>query len=223
MNNTIGVVLGFGLVFFVLGVATFLKKFTKISTFETRKLIHIGVSNWWIVLMLFMDNVYYAVIGPIAFIVLNYISYKSKLFKAMELEDEKSLGTVYFPISLLLIVICVLKFKILPVYAGGIAMMILGYGDGLAAWIGKKYGKIKYPFGEKTLGGSAVMFLASLIVTIIFSGLFNDVVSGGYFILLGCAASTAAVAAIVEGLTPYGLDNITVPLSVAAFYGLVWV
>ncbi|MBU0493563.1 MAG: DUF92 domain-containing protein, partial [Chloroflexi bacterium] len=52
----------------------------------------------------FYPNAYFAIIPPLSFIVLNYISYRREVFKAMELEDKGNLGTVYFPISFALVI-----------------------------------------------------------------------------------------------------------------------
>ncbi len=53
--------------------------------------------------MAFFDDFRYAIIPPVAFIVINFISYRGNLIKVMEREEENKdgLGTVYFAISLI--------------------------------------------------------------------------------------------------------------------------
>jgi len=103
-SNLIGLIISFIFVFIILILGEILNRFTKASEEFNRKFVHIGVSNWWIVAMFLIDNMYYAMIPPIIFIILNYLSYKKGVFSSMEREDKESLGTVYYPISLLILV-----------------------------------------------------------------------------------------------------------------------
>ena len=88
-----------------------------------------------------------------------------------------------------------------------------GFGDGVAALVGKKYGKHKIPGSAKSWEGSGAMFLVSLICTTA-----TLAVRGGLplWACLTAAAPTAAVAAYVEFKTPGGHDTITCPLSAMA-------
>lgn len=153
-------------------------------------------------------------IPPITFILLNYLSYRQNLFKAMERGGKGNLGTVYFPISLLILV--VLTFGILDrPEIGAIGILILGYGDGLAAVIGVKYGKHKLIFG-KSFEGSLAMFVASLMVGLVISSLFFPITTA---LILG--VTIAILATIVELFSPKGFDNLTVPLATSLFYYLL--
>jgi phytol kinase len=208
MNYVWGLILSYVLVFLVIGIATFLQKKGILGEEGARKFIHIGVSNWWILAMIFFKGehaVWFAIIAPITFIILNYVSYRMNLLKAMERGGKGNLGTVYFPISLLILVI--FSFGILnrPEF-GAFGILILGYGDGFAAVIGKKYGQKKLIFG-KSLEGTLTMFVASFIVSaILLVVTFN--ISG--WIWLALCISLAAT--LIELLTPKGLDNLSVPL-----------
>ena len=88
-----------------------------------------------------------------------------------------------------------------------------GFGDGVAALVGKKYGKHKIPGSAKSWEGSGAMFLVSLICTTA-----TLAVRGG-LPLWACpiaAAPTAAAAAYTEFKTPGGHDTITCPLTAMA-------
>src|SRR6056297_1417755 len=158
MNEIAALLLSFGFVFALIGIATFLLSFDFVSGEVSRKVIHIGVSNWWLIAMNFMEQAHIAVIGPISFIIINTISYKQHLFPAMEDDVPRdNLGTIYFPISLLVLVLLCFN-GYLPLSAGAAGILVLGYGDGLAALVGAHFGRITLSFGpfhtKKTLLGS---------------------------------------------------------------------
>lgn len=212
-NNILGIILSFSLIILVATLSTILQKMKLLGDESSRKFIHIGVSNCWIILMIFFDNIYLACIPPAVFILLNYISYKYNLVKSMEREDEKSLGTVYFPISLLILVL--ITFSLDMTYIGAVGILVLGYGDGMAGLIGKKYGKIKV-YKNKSIQGSAAMFVASLIVSFIILSIFTPSIAIVGSLIL------AILATAIELFTPRDLDNLTVPLgSAAIYYGLI--
>ncbi|VEU81238.1 diacylglycerol/polyprenol kinase family protein [Haploplasma axanthum] len=209
MNNILGVILSFVFVFLIIGASTILQKKQIIGEEGTRKLVHIGVSNWWFFVIFMFNNMYYAIIPPIIFIVLNYLSYKKNIFKSMERKEDNNLGTVYFPIALLILVI--FSFTFMDPILAGIGILVLGYGDGIAAIIGKKYGKIKL-LNNKTLMGSATMFIVSFIVSLVMLMAFMNL-SVDVAIVLSIVA--ASVGMLVELITPFGLDNLSVPIIVS--------
>ena len=210
MNNIWGLIASYVFIFVIIGISTVLQKKGLLKDEGARKFIHIGVSNWWIIAMIFFDSVYFAMIPPITFIILNYASYKMNLIKSMERGGQGNLGTVYFPISLLILVLLTFTDVIgASPYMGAIGILIMGYGDGLAAVIGKKYGKRPLPFG-KSLEGSITMFIASFIVSFVLIFIYNDFITA---LWIGLAISV--VATLVELYTPKGLDNLSVPLLTA--------
>lgn len=220
MNNLLGLGLSYVFVFLVLAAAAYLQKRLGISAEVTRKIIHISVSHWWLLLMFFFDNLLYAVIGPISFIAINYLSYRYHLMPAMELkESRKNLGTVYFPISLLVLVI--LGFlDVIPLYAGAVGIFIMGYGDGFASLFGQEYGRNKMVTwgGTKSSLGTAVMFCMSAAVTGIITYFFHPAGRDPATVLM-IMFVIAGTATAVEVVTPFGLDNITVPIVAALLYG----
>jgi len=221
MQNVIGLCCSYLFVGAVLGAAALLQKRFSVSARVTRKIIHISVSNWWFLLMAFFDSAAYAVIGPITFIIINYVSYRYHLIPSMEFEERrKNLGTIYFPISLLILVI--LSFNgILPLYAAGTGILVMGYGDGLASLFGEQYGKWNFPIWDsrKSYVGTSVMFTATAAVVISMTLLFGP--SFRFLELAAVAFVIAAVATFIELITPWGLDNITVPIGTAFLYTLI--
>ena len=90
--------------------------------------------------MAFFDNWICALVPPVAFVIINYISYKGNLIKVMERDEEdsekESLGTVYFAISLIPLVIMSFLLTQNPLI-GLVGCFVMCYGDGFASIVGK--------------------------------------------------------------------------------------
>lgn len=216
-NNIIGTILSIGFVVLVIAASEGLKKGVKLNNEATRKFIHIGVSHWWLVAMILISDIKYAVIPPILFIFLNYLSYKKSLIKSMERDGNKEdLGTVYFPISLLVLILLTWDGGLLTnssKYIGAIGILSMGYGDGFAAIIGKKYGQRFYSVmgNKKTIEGSITMFIFSVIVSTL---ILTPIMEYGNDVII-IALCLGLIATLLEAFTPFGLDNLTVPILVS--------
>jgi len=83
----------------------------------------------------------------------------------------------------------------------------MGYGDGCAALIGTKFKLKEFIFfkNTKTVLGSITMFIISFIAISILTLCFNQ------FSLLNVLI-VSAVATIIEAVSPFGLDNLAVPI-----------
>jgi phytol kinase len=90
--------------------------------------------------------------------------------------------------------------------------MPMTWGDALAAVAGRRIGKHRYSVAGSTrsLEGSGVMFLASWVATLV-----PLLVLAPASVSVGTAMVTAGVTAlgatIVEAVSPWGIDNLTVP------------
>lgn len=221
-NDITGVILSMVFVAIVIIVSELIRKMGRFTTEFTRKFIHIGVSHWWIVAMYLIEDMRYALIPPIIFVLLNYYSYKKDIIKSMERgKDNSDLGTVYFPISLIILILLTWNQGILGKdlkYIGALGALIMGYGDGFAAIIGENFGRRKYKiFGnEKSLEGSIAMFGFAFLVSAMILGNFIGFEVNNMRI----SFVVAVLAASTEALTPYGFDNLTVPVisALAAYY-----
>jgi phytol kinase len=212
-----GIFLSYVYVFAIIGIATFLQKKQVFSQEGSRKFIHILLSNWWILAMILFKSNIAAAVGPFTFVVINYLSYKRKWFSAMEREGGKAdLGTVYYAISLLILALVTFSPFSNP-SIGALGILIMGYGDGMAAVAGKRFGRRKYRISgcEKSFEGSVTMFIISFIITFILLSIFP--VPGKF---LFCVL-IALFAALSEGITPHGFDNLTVPLGTSLFFWIL--
>lgn len=220
MSEVIGVFVSTGFVFVVIVVAQLLVRSGALEPPVTRKMVHISVAHWWLIAMTLNSTLVGALVGPVFFVVFNFVSKKLGLMKALEPEGETGYGTVYFPISLVVLVFLTYGGP-LPLFVGAAASLVMGYGDGLATLVGTAIPSpsVRLFAGRKSLAGSATMFLASAAVLFVVS------IAGGFSVgtAVGAATAVAAVATIVEFFAPFGLDNITVPITTAVFYGFVFV
>ena len=206
MNNIIGLVISYVFIAIIIIVA---KLFEKKSREASRKFIHIMLSNWWIIAMIFFDNVIWACIAPLSFVVINYISCKKDLISVMEREekDKDGFGTVYYALALL--IIAIITFGIINRPEIGLCpILILGYGDGLAAIIGKNVKSMPYKIGKskKTIAGSATIFFISFLLVAIFLASMQTPMWLLKSILLAISVS------VLEAVGTKGTDNLIVPV-----------
>ena len=204
MNNIIGLIVAS---IYILVIFLTSKLFEKKGKEVTRKYIHIMLSNIWFISMAFFDNFIIAAILPMLFVIINSLSYKFNLIKIMEREDKKEgIGTVYYAISLT--VLSLVTFYINKPILALPGILIMGYGDGLAAVIGQKVKSKSFNIlgSTKSIAGSATMLIVSLIISIL---IFSFI---GIEYLILKAFLIGIIATILEAISVKGLDNITVPL-----------
>ena len=210
-SNIIGLLISFPFLALIIAVGIALKKWCAISSESMRKFIHIGVSNWWFVELAYFNTLAYALIGPILFILLNSLFTFLDWGTTLGLGDRKrNLGLIYFPVTLVILVILQYAGLVRPL-STTIGVLVMGYGDGLAALVGAKWGKREIPFNvsKKSYLGTLTMFIVSLVIVTAALLFFSELPLLRLFIT---AVAVAAISAVVELLTPFGLDNLTVPL-----------
>ncbi|MBP3464434.1 MAG: diacylglycerol/polyprenol kinase family protein [Clostridia bacterium] len=205
MKNLVGIIISSVYIVLILVLS---KLIAKKGEEASRKFIHILLSNVWIIYYFFIDSLAVACILPIAFTIINTISYKFKILKTMEREKNDGFGTIYYAISILIITVFTYLQK--NPMLGMSGMLIMGYGDGMAAVVGKKIKSKEYEVGNavKTIAGSITMFVISFFI----SSLVLNLLAVEYFFFKGLVI--ALVATALEAISIKGLDNITVPIVV---------
>lgn len=205
MSNLWGIIVSYVYIFLVILGA---KLFEKLGKEASRKFIHIMLGNWWIIAMIFFDNVVWAAFVPATFVIINFISYKKNIISVMEREDnkEEGLGTVYYAISLL--ILSIITFGIIKKPEMGLVpVLVMAYADGLAAVFGKKIKSKPIKIGKttKSIAGCVTMFIVTFIITSSFLR-YTGVTMWPLFSII-----MSAFATIIELVSVKGLDNITVP------------
>jgi len=216
-QDWIALLASFIYVFAAIGIAEGLRKWRGYSVEFTRKFIHIAVGMWVYGTVLLFERRTFAIIPPLAFVAINAFSYWQGTFRAMETGEKGQLGTIYFPISFAALIWLLWDQPALLVAS----LMPMTWGDALAAVVGRRIGRRRYTIAGSTrsLEGSAVMFLAGWAATLVPLLLLAPAsLTPGAAVRV--ATVTALGAMIVEAISPWGIDNLTVP-AVSALL-LVW-
>lgn len=215
MTNTLAVAISFVYVFAMIGIAEGLRRAFKLATDFTRKFIHVAVGMWAFGTAALFTDKWFAIIPPASFIVLNYLSYRRGTFAAMETADKSNLGTVYFPIAFVIVILLFFDLNKALMVA---ALMPLTWGDSFAALIGQRFGRRHYAVldfdSQRSLEGSAAMFVMSFLSVAITFVVFNAPLDVA--ILFGLVV--ALFATIAEAISPAGLDNLLIPASSVVVY-----
>jgi len=206
-SDWLALALSYVYVFGVIAAAEGLRKWRRYSTDFTRKVIHIAVGMWSVGTVLLFDRWTMAVIPPLSFIPINYLSYRRETFKAMETGEKGNLGTIYFPLSFCFIIVLFWSRPHLLVAS----LMPMTWGDALAAVLGARYGQLRYTLwgSSRSLEGSVSMLLFAFAATALALWLFPPLALGPSLLY---ALIVALAATLTEAITPWHLDNLTVPL-----------
>lgn len=197
---------------FVLLLAWGASRFANANSEITRKIVHIGTGNvillaWWLDIP--------AMIGITAAIIasaVTLLSYRLPILPGINSVGRQSLGTFFYAVSIGILVACFWYLQ-QPQYAA-LGIMVMAWGDGLAALVGQRFGQHKYQIlgAQKSWEGSLTMCLASLtIILLILIG-----VQGNFWQTWVISLVVAVVATGLESFSFLGVDNLTVPLGSAA-------
>jgi dolichol kinase len=199
-------------IFGVIALAELLRRIGHRPVEFTRKFVHIGVGMWVIGTVFLFETWYLALIPPASFVIINAISYWWGVFQAMEREERGSLGTIFFPIAFGAVVYYYWPQPVLMVAS----MMPLTWGDSMASIIGQRYGHYHFTIAKRTrsLEGSIAMLFWSWVTTSLALFIMPYLVGKpliDWMLALIYGGIVAIVATIVEALSPWGLDNLTIP------------
>lgn len=209
VQNVKYIIISYTFVFSVILITSIIQKILKLQPEFSRKLVHISVGNWVFLALFCFSDWYYAAIVPASFIVINYLSYRYRIFKAMEL-DDKNPGTIYYSISLT--ILTVLTFIRTPYYTlPYLGILAMVWGDGFASVIGRKY-PIRILRRSKSLGGSIAFFIFTFISSVVYLLLFN--ISMGFSFVFGFSIILALLGVFIELYSPHNMDNLTVPIMI---------
>ena len=239
MNDLIVLGIAYLYVVVVLVVGEILRKtFDKSSEF-TRKIIHV-FAGFSIYTVLFFDHPWVANIVAGTFVILLYLAGPSSPVKALremfgtmerEEEGEKLWGPFYYAVSVLSLTFIFTVIDFFTVtnlvhyyWLAAAPLTIMFLGDGLAATIGKKYGKHVFTVvdgAKRSIIGSLTMFGAGFggaVLAMWFNGIFAiefnniPVVPLTWDLIIILALIAAGIATLIEFSSPSGMDNLTVPL-----------
>jgi phytol kinase len=226
---------------YIQGIIILMEKLVKsgrLSPDLSRKVVHIAAGSFvWV--WLFMDpSDDWSYAFNIAVPFLFFLTFLYKGLMLPEGTDDKDViamtrtgnprellrGTLYFTI-----VMMIAGTLLFGSWAGMLMMAIVGWGDGIAPYIGKRWGTHTYkiPLGrEKTIEGSIGVLIFSIVGSLIFLVLLGIV--GGPLdasdavladpgeelpMIIFVIVILAVVAMVIEALSPADVDNLLIPAS----------
>ncbi len=179
----------------------------------SRKIVHIGIGPlipfaWWLQISSSL-----AITASLAITVGLVINKRWKLIAAIEDVKRQSYGTVAYGFSISLLLILFWDKQPAAVCA---AVMVMAFGDGLAGLIGRQINSRSWNIFDqrKSIAGTTTMTLVTVLVISFTQGIIlHEIYPQSIFII-------TAFAVILEQISKWGIDNLTVPLGVA--YSWIW-
>jgi phytol kinase len=208
MTDWLGFLISLVYIFSLIGLAEFLRRQRGYSSDFTRKVIHIGVGMLAWALPFLFDEPWLFIIACVLFMVINFLDWRYGFFSAMSSNSRSNLGTVYFPLAAA--VVAYVYWDTPPIMVA--ALMPLTWGDGLAPVIGSRFGKHTYQIGGTTrsIEGSIGFFVAAFFATWIALWIIPGTPAISPLEAFLPALIVSLLTAVVEAVTIWGLDNLTV-------------
>lgn len=197
-------------IFIVFLISIIYKGFDPTNKESVRKIVHIGIGPL-IPFAKFLDidqtsALYFT--GLIS--LLTFINYQFKLLPTIEDVNRKSFGTIFYCLSLFILIFLYWNKDPTSLMAG---FFIMTFGDGFAGLIGKNYLSKSWIFfnQKKSLFGTITMFFTSLIVLFGLSYFQKYPFNINIFTI-------ALISTVLEQYSIFGIDNIIVPISAAVLF-----
>ncbi len=194
-------------IFIIFFISIIYKRFNPNNKETLRKIIHIGIGPLIpLAKFLGIDQIsalYFT--GLIS--LLTFINYQSKLFPTIEDVDRKSYGTLFYCLSLFILIYLYWNKDPTSLMAG---FFIMTFGDGFAGLIGKNFQSKSWFFlnQKKSFFGTITMFITSLIV------IFGLSYFQKYSLSINMI-TIAFISTVIEQFSIFGIDNLIVPISAA--------
>jgi dolichol kinase len=213
--NILLVLLCYGYVVLTVFASGKLPTVLQISQKTSRKFLHAMIGNLVFVIPFFTSSTYPALVAApfilTTFLASPYSPLKGSRFGGLAdiSEGGHPLGLVLYAISYTLLAFF---FASKPyIIAAGILPM--AYGDSIGSLVGERYGKKVYHLvARKSLEGSIAMLcgsLLSLAFGMMFFSRFYTLQASN--VIMG-VLSVGGITTVAEGISPMGIDNVTVPL-----------
>ena len=169
-----------------------------------RKIIHIGIGPLIPIAKYFEISRNFAAYFTFLIFILIAINYIYKVFPIIENVERKSYGTLFYCLSLFILIMLFWDKDPNSLVVG---FFIMTFGDGFAGLIGKNISSKNWLIfnQRKSLLGTFTMFTTSLLV-LISTCFYMDFPLNSNYILI------AAIATTLEQVSIYGIDNLTVPI-----------
>ncbi len=205
----LGVLVALAVVLLLLLLAEFLRQKNYIRGELARKFVHMSVGSF-VAFWPFFLSWNEIRLMCLAFVLVVLVDRHFKFFKSVHSVKRQTVGDILFPIG-----IGITTYISSSPWIFTVAVLYLSLGDGVAAVIGNKYGT-QYNYSilkqKKSIVGSLAFWLTALVITgllLVFMPI--NLYEVRWVVLLILPLSTT----MLEGLSIYGMDNITIPVFVA--------
>ena len=202
----------------LVGLSEVLRRRSRLSSEQTRQFVHIGVGLFVIFSPLFFRSAIQPAVLAGVFIILNAVALKAGQLKGMHATERRSYGTVFFPLTFL-ILIAVYWYSDPVILMLG--MMIMTLADPFACMAGaaaEKPRKFAFWKDSKSIQGSIAVFLTTFVIVLAFLPLFrwlDGTPIPRLISLIMMAVTVGIIATLGEAISHAGSDNLSLPLSAA--------
>ena len=191
----------------VLLIAFLCKRYFPKKEELSRKIIHIGTGPVILLAWLFDVPKNIAFFTAFSITIALGVNYQYRLLPAIEDIERKSFGTIAYGISITLLLLL-----FWPNYASSVCIGVLSmaFGDGLAGLIGRSVKSPKWSILDQTksIVGTLTMGSVVAITTSIISSTNNLGIQPLEILVI------SVIATFLEQISPFGIDNLTVPIGV---------
>jgi phytol kinase len=197
---------------FIIYAAEYLHKHYAIIPEYTRKMAHSLATLSSLIFLFTIKSHWYILILGLFFFLLLLVAKRKMLFNSIDAVNRKTGGSYLLPVSVYIV------FYISNTSGNNLLfilpILLLGISDPLAGFVGtyfrnriKKITLFNFQL-DKTIIGSSAFFISALIISMITLYLFDY----EFQQILILSILITGVTTITELLSPYGTDNLTVPL-----------
>ncbi len=197
-------------IFIIFLISIIYKRFKPNNKELLRKIIHIGIGPlipFAKILDIDQNSALYFT-GLVS--TLTFINYQSKLFPTIEDIDRKSYGTLFYCISLFILIYLYWDKDPTSLIAG---FFIMTFGDGFAGLIGKNLRSKSWTLfnQKKSFYGTMTMYITSLIIVFVLSYYQQYSFNLNLFTI-------AFISTFLEQFSIFGIDNLIVPIAAAFLF-----
>ncbi len=205
----LSLIFALAVVFVLLVLAELLRRMKLIQGEVARKFVHITVGTFVATWLFFMPLEEVRLIC-LAFLVVVLIDRRLKIFKSVHSVKRKTIGDIMFPLGIILT-----TFITSSPWIFAAAILHLSLGDGFAAIFGQHF-QPKFAYSilkqKKSFIGSGVFLMISAAIT---AGFLFGAPPDMYASALPILIMLPVGATLLESLSLFGVDNVTVPVFVA--------
>lgn len=202
-----------GCILLIFTISELLKKYLGLRTEVTRKFVHVSAGIITLLFPFLFQAQMPVLILSFGFLLLMLASMRYRFLDSVNGIERKSLGSLAYPVIIYTCFLIYLQKQDIVYYFLPLGIFIIC--DPLAAFFGMKLKWKPYTIwnDQKTVAGSLAFFASACVLCVLFLSMNTSIVPGTT-LMYSCILAGGATAA--EAASPFGLDNLFVPLTALA-------